>query len=128
MILGFNRAGPIVILKSILASTLVLYGAFPAGADTTDLKTVQALYQQCKMPLGTRERSECLIYVSAIADIAVEIGDSGEKEKHAFACNIPSYGAATQAFMNWAERNPQSWGLPPALGVMIAITQSWPCK
>lgn len=115
-------------LKSILASVLVLHSATPVGADTTDLKTVQALYQQCKMPLGTTERSECLIDVSAIADIVVEIGDSGAKEKHAFACNIPSYGAAIQAFINWAERNPQSWGLPPALGTMIAITEAWPCK
>src|SRR5277367_2995250 len=63
-----------------------------------------ASVRQYDMLSGTRESGDCIIYISAVADIAVELADSGEK--HAFACNIPSVGAALQAFLNWAERNP----------------------
>ena len=41
---------------------------------------------------------------------------------------ILSPGAMIQAFRNWAEKHPESWGARDALGVMHALNETWPCK
>lgn len=39
----------------------------------------------------------------------------------------PSVGAAVQAFINWAESHPESWGTDGIVGMMLAQKQTFPC-
>ncbi len=39
----------------------------------------------------------------------------------------PSY-AATQAFVNWAEDNPDNWDMPFTLAVIVALPLAFPCR
>jgi len=43
-------------------------------------------------------------------------------------CGAPSHGAMIQAFINWAEKNPQQWATGKTAGVMLALQESWPCR
>jgi Rap1a immunity proteins len=98
----------------------------PGAASTQD---VQGLYNSCKSPLGSGERTFCLGYISGIADQLSWMGEN--KAQHpeiAAICGQPSYGAMTQAFVNFAEKNPQTWGLHRIVGVVTALQLNWPCK
>jgi hypothetical protein len=39
-----------------------------------------------------------------------------------------TYGAAVQAFLNWAKDNPAKWGSVPEIGVITAIQETFPCN
>ena len=41
--------------------------------------------------------------------------------------NFPSY-AATQAFVNWAEANPDRWDMPFTLAIIVALAEAFPCE
>jgi hypothetical protein len=43
-------------------------------------------------------------------------------------CAAPSHGAMIQAFINWAEKNPQKWDMNKTAGVITALQETWPCK
>jgi hypothetical protein len=38
-----------------------------------------------------------------------------------------TYGAARQAFVNWAEKHPEQWSKPMIVGVIEALNETWPC-
>lgn len=41
--------------------------------------------------------------------------------------HMPTIGAQIQAFKNWANAHPESWGITDVIGVGAALHQTWPC-
>ena len=39
----------------------------------------------------------------------------------------PTGDAEVAAFITWADRNPQEWATPSAVGVMTALAEAWRC-
>lgn len=42
--------------------------------------------------------------------------------------DVPSTGAAMQAFVNWARNNPGQWDMSPNFAMMTALTSAFPCR
>ncbi|MFZ3360615.1 MAG: Rap1a/Tai family immunity protein, partial [Xanthobacteraceae bacterium] len=69
-------------------------------------------------------------YIEGVADMMLFIGTGVDQypETRMFAiCSDATYGAAVQAFKNWAEQNPREWQKPKLIGVMIALKTNWDC-
>src|SRR5262249_58191681 len=83
-----------------------------SAANAADSKQdVQSLYNFCKDQKAP-QYGLCLGYISGIADILYFLRaynqEHPQKEAIPFQlCETPSYGAMAQAFVNWAEKNPQ---------------------
>lgn len=41
---------------------------------------------------------------------------------------VPSPGAMIQAFLNWSEMHPDHWGDNSEVGVVNALSATWPCR
>jgi Rap1a immunity proteins len=114
--------GRIVAIGAALALSLS-----PALANDTN---VQSLYDACRKGEGTQEFALCVGYVSGIGDMLQVLG-SATKEHPDFQpfaiCGDASYGAMTQAFINWVQNNPREWTESRLLGVVRALRENWPC-
>ena len=44
------------------------------------------------------------------------------------AARAPSVGAGSQAFVNWADANPEKWGFEFADGLILATSEAFPCE
>jgi hypothetical protein len=44
------------------------------------------------------------------------------------ACGDWTDQTAVQAFKTWAEKHPEHRGVEGRFGVMVAISETWPCK
>lgn len=40
----------------------------------------------------------------------------------------PSNGAVAQIFLNWANAHPEKWSEPDLVGVVTALSKTWPCR
>lgn len=98
--------------------------------------SIQNLYTACKAPGYQPEAMECLVYIAGIMGLMSSVGEvlprvTTPESRAALwplaICNHGTYGAAKQAFLNWAEKHPEWWQNPPALGVQIAVRDLWPC-
>lgn len=125
----------------------LLLGGLSAVAESNEPApfTVQALYTDCKQPISTYEFSVCRSYIAGVEDTKSFIdfasnlptpGTKTDKElkdivealaKKYRSCSPASYGAAVQAFTNWAEQNPSHWGETAVQGVFAALKANWPC-
>jgi len=76
-------------------------------------ETVQELLEVCQWP---NNGGACFGYLAGVDEAADGL------------C-VPSVtrAALRQVFLNWAERNPQKWGDPAAIGVWLSIKEAWPC-
>ena len=81
---------------------------------------MQGLYRQCKSP---DDVLLCEAYVAGVGDILKAYGAAGAKALS--ICGEPSYGAMVQAFVNWADANPNEWGKDCLFGVVGALTNNW---
>jgi hypothetical protein len=41
---------------------------------------------------------------------------------------VPTGREMIQAFVNWAEKHPESWSQRNIYGVALALRESWPCS
>jgi hypothetical protein len=120
-----------MVLRSLFAAAILAFGLTSASAD--DLN-IQALYEACKsQDLNSSRYGLCLGYVAGIGDLMHAFGAYSQKSQDenfiAFSiCGKPSYGAIVQAFVNWAEANPQRWSDDRLFGVAEALRATWPCQ
>lgn len=120
------------------AATLAFLFMLPAvnakAADSAldSSQTVQSLFQACKVAATPHAESDpdasyCLGYISAVGDFLKVIPRIPSSSIQGI-CGNASYGAAVQAFSNWAAAHPEEWTEPRLLGVAKALRQTWPCK
>lgn len=74
----------------------------------------------------------CLGFVSGMAAVMeqVGIGTTGDFRGAMGMCAsmpYPTANAEVQAFVAWAQQNPQLLGKPGAVGVTMALANTWPC-
>jgi hypothetical protein len=102
-----------------------------ASAADTSREDVQRLYEMCNGPRSGPEASFCLGYVAGVHDLMAMNGNSFDKvTRTEFGmCDHgkATYGAAVQAFKNWAEKHPKNWADDMLSGVVIALGATWPC-
>jgi Rap1a immunity proteins len=128
----------IIPVKKGLLSLLLTIG-FPlttvaTGAPTTpnlppefEQTTVQAFFSVCNG--GDLGKIYCIGYVSGLMDSMVGLGGAKLGPKNVRMCGQHvTYGAAVQAFMNWAQKNPEKWSHDRLEGVTSALSESWPCN
>jgi hypothetical protein len=108
---------------------LFLLAAQPMGAADEEKHDVQKLHEMCKLPPGETKAAICLGFISGVAEMMRLMSFSRYKEvRGAFGqCSEASYGAAMQAFMNWADKHPERWSKPMVVGVIEALNETWPC-
>jgi len=94
--------------------------------------TIQGLLQECRGLSGLHpdldpNATYCLGYVGGIGDYLKGMGLSGTNPKQSI-CGDISYGAAAQAFTNWAQKHPERWSENRLIGVVLALRETWPCN
>jgi hypothetical protein len=117
---------------NILILSVVLTIIIPTQAPRADdpKLNIQELYSQCKGKLGSADSLFCIGFISGIGDLMLVNGlgvKPFDNAKYESSCGRPSYGAQVQAFVNWAEKHPDLWDGPRAIGVVEALRESWPC-
>ncbi len=120
---GFDMKG--------LCLLVILSMAFVAShAKANDLNSTEGMLAMCKSNGPGHEY--CLGFISGTAAMMeqVGIGTSGQF-RGAFGMCVsmpyPTGNAEVAAFISWAERNPQQWATPSAVGVMTALADAWRC-
>lgn len=48
--------------------------------------------------------------------------------RHLKMSSLPATNAGVQAFVNWARNNPAQWGDLFIVGIMRALSETWPCE
>ncbi|SRR5579883_154794 len=126
-----------------VAFALIVGGfvASPAHAASSDgsMESIQSLYEKCNQTSGSRDARYlvCVTYVMAIADLMDVEGlavmgapdDRYASLRNVAICrdSVTTPGAMAQMFVNFAESHPERWTEPAAVGVMIALRETWPC-
>jgi hypothetical protein len=131
--------------KHLLGAAMFATFLFPfSSASQESRKDVQSLHRMCKASGANVELSFCLGFISGVAEQMILTGqlasllrkDGGladERERKLLlaisSCSgKASFGAMVQAFTNWAEKHPEEWTSSRQLGVMKALSETWPCK
>jgi hypothetical protein len=115
--------------KAALALASVAFvGSAPINAAPNP-GTVQFLYETCKTEMAASSPRFCLGYILGVGQLMAVNAEFGDN----FAlCSVPrgvapSGGAMIQAFLQWAEKHPESFGQRNLLGLALALRESWPC-
>jgi hypothetical protein len=91
-------------------------------------QTVQGLYGDCKdATMPSVRGAYCYGYIAGVGDLLKTLGDIPET-KGVGVCGDVSYGAAVQAFNNYAAAHPEEWSLNRLVGVTKALQRLWPCN
>jgi len=109
-------------LSIFIAPAILAFGISSATAAPLNT-TVQGLYRQCKSPDNV---FLCEAYIAGVGDILKVYGAGGAKV--VAICGEPSYAEMVQAFVNWADVNPNEWGKDRLFGVVGALTNNWRCQ
>ena len=107
--------GALVILLTTVAAR---------SAEKTDVQTLRGW---CKSPARTDNFTRCLMYIVGVSDMLGMVGSSG-KLPTLGTCGDFSYGAAVQAFINWADGHLEAWNQPMGVGAAVALHTKWPCS
>jgi hypothetical protein len=108
-----------LVINAVVLSFILAAHALPSRPGTDG--TVQFLREDCRAPHHSSQEAQCLGYIRGAADQLFA------QEQICLAA--PSAGeAGVQAFLDWADKHPQSWGVPTWTGVMAALVQAWPCR
>jgi hypothetical protein len=122
--------------KGVLTMRIIVTCAFAlmlscCVAAQAEERDVQSLYKLCK-DRDSPTYGLCTGYISGIADMLLFLHaynrEHPENANPFQLCDTPYYGTMVQAFVNWAEKNPQKWSDPRYAGVMKAIFETWPCR
>lgn len=114
----------------LIASLGALMAAETAAADED--QNVQELLRMCESAADL-EYGICLGVlrgVSGVMAVNCDLFRRGMVERPLAAGEFPnvSYGAMRQAFINWAQANPQSWSTRGETGVIWALELAFPCQ
>lgn len=118
-------------------ATAAIILTIPASHGDDSSQKVQGLYEACKKPQASMEFGVCAGYVSGVGEMmlaqAMIFKKSHAIEKmpaldNSIICGKTlTHGAMVQAFINWAEKNPQLWMDDQISGVMNALHDTWRC-
>lgn len=129
-VISASRGCVAIVAAAVLGA--LSFSASRAAAEDNVL-TVQNLYFSCKSPENSSRWALCYGYVAGIGNAMQFVGY--EQNEHpdlnyiALAiCGNMSNAAMVQAFVNWAEKNPQHWQDHQVTGVVTALVGTWPCK
>jgi hypothetical protein len=125
-------------MKRLCAGLVLAGGMISAGGAMADdnVLTVQKLLDDCNAPLGSTSNMYCLGFfggageIMAFSKFGVGYGSKPEGKKFLqdlAICGDSTYGAERHAFKNWAQAHPEQWTQPASIGVVVALTQTWPC-
>lgn len=102
-----------------------LMATAPATALEQKSYTVQELRNFCR---GSGEGlAYCLGFIGGTAAVMFMNGDAGSAGLWTACGEDPPFDAMRQAFLNWADKHPEHWGIEALAGVGIAIKATWPC-
>lgn len=123
--------------KASVASLLVVLATVAALSPTRvaaeeGFTNTEHLLKWCKQPETSANHAYCVGYIEGVSNMMVLVGTDAQG---AFRKNVgmcypdppPSVSAVVQAFINWAERNPKHWADLNVIGVVVALSQTWPC-
>jgi len=104
---------------------VLLFAAAPAIAGPLPARTVQDLYGTCQ-----RNEPTCIAYIAGVFDALVVVSVSKQHDPLFAVCadSTVTYGAAQQAFFNWAPRHPEHWNKSQLVGVTLSLQETWPCR
>jgi hypothetical protein len=89
--------------------------------------SIEHLYRQCS---GTDVWQQwfCAGFISATMEQMTVIGATDLRHDFGICPKIGvSVNAGVQVFKNWAEKNPEVWGIQRYMGVTWAFKEAWPC-
>lgn len=108
-----------------------------------DITSIQYLRDSCK-DIASGTHLYCIGYIKGVGQMMAMnalMGRFSSKDgptaknyfKRAGLCAanidvVPSPGAMIQAFLNWSEGHPDRWGDNSQVGVMTALSATWPCR
>jgi Rap1a immunity proteins len=115
-------------MKCVIASLTIIILALTGNAQPRENKAdVQEFLQTCTSddPTGP---DICLGFVGAtLEEVDEELLLRFPPIEIARCAAGMTWGAARQAFINWARRHPENWSLDRLLGVRRALYDTWPC-
>lgn len=127
--MGILRA--ILVIGALLCSPAPVAGQNESGTRPTN---VQRLLDDCEQ--YTEERGGgggfyCLGMVAGAIEVLrlnCESAKEGLNPAPGLRSGpVPSIGAGAQAFVNWARAHPENWGTYEVWGMMMALTEAFPC-
>ena len=123
-------------MRQLGLGMLLAFSILAPGVARADDYSVQKFLEMCNEPDGSPDKSLYLGYVSGVSDVMYVNGLAlrSLRPSSAAAINLSlcakdiTYGAALQAFKNWAQAHPENWQMDHEAGVVIALRELWPCK
>ncbi len=115
----------------LLALALAVLPITALAEETVDM-TVQGLYNNCRDEAAAR-RTFCQGYLFGVADVLSSVRDivPDARDQNGIPFGICdsrySVGSLVQIFINWAEKNPDTWRGYLLVGPMLSFTETWPC-
>lgn len=123
--------------KATAASIFIVLATVAALSPTRvaaeeDFKNTEHLLKWCKQPETSANHAFCVGFVSGIAEMMklVALTAHGHFRMNYGMCVSdpdPGGNAEVQAFINWTEKNPKNWGMLNEVGVILALSETWPC-
>ncbi len=118
------------ICKGLAVLALMATSLVGLRANAADLNSTGGMLAMCKSTGDAY--SYCLGYVSGTAAVMeqVGLGATGNFRGAMGMCvsmPYPTGNAEVAAFIRWAEANTQLWDKPSAVGIMVALSATWPC-
>lgn len=131
--------GGIAARLALIAAHLFTFTASAALA-TPDFKTVGGMRDNCRLVMEKWEELDqqemiqataCSSYVGGMVDVLTTNCRSDFSEAIPEILKV-DYGhtgkAYVQAFLNWADENPDRWSDKKYVGLLEAISSGFPCK
>jgi hypothetical protein len=115
--------------------TIILLALFTssvsAQSQNKEKFSVQALLNDCEADKPI-DQVYCLGFINGImSGFGVKLQDqNGDIINRRLYCpdNRVSLGQGRQIFINWAERNPDLWSDEAWRGVLLALSETYPCE
>jgi hypothetical protein len=126
----YAAIGSRAVIKGFAVLMLLTSGLVGLRASAADLNSTGGMLAMCKS--GGDGYSYCLGFISGTAAVMeqVGLGTTGNFRGAMGMCvslPYPTGNAEVAAFIRWAEANSQLWGKPSAVGVLVALSATWPC-
>ncbi len=119
-------------MKGLSLLLLLSMASVASYSKASDISSTDGLLEMCRSNGAGVDYGYCLGFISGTAAVMeqVGLGASGDFRKMMGMCvsmPYPTGNAEVAAFISWAEKNPQWWSKPSAIGVMFAPANTWPC-
>lgn len=123
--------------KAALVMTFTTSISFAVNLSPSDIAKIQAsdpslsvqsLYEQCASS-DLHRQMYCIGYMNAAVDNMMVLGSDASTYPYGICPKTAiTAGAAIQAFKNWTQQRPETWGIQRYLGVVWSLQAVWPCK